>query len=164
MAPEIKPGIRFIEHHSGINQTLGDVPGHTQKAIAFRCIHRTGQAFCTGAFDDPIGDLIGQLSGLGIQGVSQEAIRCQCLKYLKGLRTASDAQNALEANDTACPHTGCYRVDMARILGIALSEGSAGGQLGPLCHQTLAHMGIIPGQLDPLILAQALHMAFLLFK
>ena len=53
---------------------------------------------------------------------------------------------------------------MAAVTGIALAEGCAEGKHGPVGHQPFSHIRNISGQLDPLIFAQTLHVAFLPVK
>ena len=83
------------------------------------------------------------------------------VKYLQRLGTAPDTQNTLETDSTTRPRSGGYGIAVAAVTGIALAEGCAEGKHGPVGHQPFSHIRNISGQLDPLIFAQTLHVAFL---
>ena len=117
----------------------------------------------SGALDYPIFNLIGEFLCFWIQLVIYVAELGQLAHHLQGFTPVFDAQDTLEPNDAAGPGTDGDRIDIFVIASLSIAEGRTGGQPRSGTHNTLACWHLTAGELDPLVLQQALHLAGLLF-
>ncbi len=125
-------------------------------------IHTAIFAGLAGTLYDPICHGISEFLVFGVNRILDIAQVLQGVKAVQGGHTSFNTQNAFKANDAALPHSGLHSIVMAAVEANPFAERRAGSQLHPGTHNALAIGNYSPGQLDPLILAQTLHMHFLL--
>ena len=74
MAPQVQPGICLAEFMALFHQPFGDISGHANKPILGRGVNIIAfTARLAGAFDNPVGDLVGQHLGIRLQCIGDIA-------------------------------------------------------------------------------------------
>jgi len=163
MTPQIQSGIRLTELVALFHQPFGNISGHANKPILGRGVNIAFTTLLARAFDNPVGDPIGQDLCARFQCVGDIAQHLKFVHDLYSLLTVFNLQNAFETNNAANPGTYLHSVPVAAVAGKTFTKGSTGYQPQKIDQKAFCMMGnLISENLNPVKFLQTFQGCFLL--